>query len=121
MAVTVKKKKQLTLKTQRAPRVAKPGDEAAAASKASPRVAAPEAPAVKKPSYMFSGICGTLAFFVFVALLIFQYLEFDFYTKQGCWPAPLVPEGEYAAAPAEDSFAEVEPGSDESDFDDGSE
>ena len=100
MAVTVKKKK-LTVKTVRAKKTpageAPPADattpvegagqapDAAAAEVATPPADA-AAPAAKPASYTFAGVLAIIMFLSFTALIILQYMEWDFF--RDAFPKP---------------------------------
>jgi hypothetical protein len=88
MALTVKtiKKKPLSLKqddavnteTSAMPEGIDSSEPAHASAPASGKKA-PQGPQMKQPTDMFSGICSILIFFIFVAILILMWLEWDFY------------------------------------------
>ncbi len=106
MAITIKKK--LTVKTVKA----KPSSVLpdAAPAEATPQVAASPvesaaavpavvaAPIGKPASYVFAGICAILATICFLALLLLQWLEWDFY--QGAFPVGSPAPGSGLAAPS---------------------
>lgn len=103
MAITVKKK--LTVKTVKARAPGELGAEQPAegaeptaegapaadtavpeAAAAAPVAAVAAGPRGKPASYTFAGICAIFAVIFFIALLILQAMEWDFY--QGAFPVP---------------------------------
>jgi hypothetical protein len=79
-AITVKKKSKLTFKDDVPPEAMEGGgEESAMAEEAS---GAPVLTRYSHPdgaSYTFAGICGLITLVIFLALLVFQFIEFDFY------------------------------------------
>jgi len=77
--ITVKKKSKLTFKTEASPETAVGEDEAAAAEGAS---GAPVITRYSQPegaSYTFAGVCALITLAIFLAILVLQFIEFDFY------------------------------------------